>query len=316
MSARQTGTGPRLIKASGVLAALTASLLLGACAQSGEAPLQTLARAENWRKEAPALRRAKTEREKATEHWIAQHAENPRDLEAAINYARTLKAAGQKEQALAVLQHASIYNGESRELASEYGRLALELGQVSVAQTLLAAADDPASPDWQVVSARGTVLAKQGHYKDAIPLVERALTLAPDHPSLLNNLAMAYAANGQAETAETVLRHAVKAKDSDARVRQNLALVLALQGKYDEAKQVAAQDLPPETAAANVDFLRRMVRIDPRPSGAPARQAGAADQAPALRGSAFEAAAEPELGNWATQMAKAPAPARAEPSPR
>jgi Flp pilus assembly protein TadD len=304
------------MNAPGVLAALTATLLLGACAKSAEAPLQTLSRSEDQQKEVDAPGRAKTELEKATEYWGRQHAQNSRDLKAAISYARNLKASGRKEQALSVLQHASIYHGENRELASEYGRLALDLGQVSLAEKLLAAADDPANPDWRIESARGTALAKQGNYKDAIPLFEHALTLAPEHPSLLNNLALAYAAGGQADTAEALLRRAVIAKESDARVRQNLALVLGLQGKYDESKQVATLDLPPETAAANVDLIRKMVRAAPQPSGAPPTQAKAADAALALRSGASEPAPGSDVDNWVTEVAQAPASASFSRPPR
>ena len=41
-------------------------------------------------------------------------------------------------------------------------------------------------------------------------------------------------------------------------MRQNLALVLGLKGRYDEAEQVLAQDLGPAEAAANVRELRAM----------------------------------------------------------
>jgi Flp pilus assembly protein TadD len=310
MAGRQTNAGPWLIKAPGVLAALTATLLLGACAQTAEAPLHTLSQAGDQKNEAETPGRAKTELEKATEYWGRQYAQNPRDRKAAISYARNLKAGGQKEQALAVLQHASIYNGENRELASEYGRLALEVDQVSLAEKLLTAADDPSNPDWRVVSARGTVLAKQGNYKDAIPLFERALALAPEHPSLLNNLALAQAASGQADAAEALLRRAAKAADGDARIRQNLALVLGLQGKFDEAKQVAAQDLPSDAAPANVNSLRKTVRLAPQQSVAPVTQDKAAGAAPALRGGANETAAASGADPWVTQVAQSPVPRR------
>ena len=63
---------------------------------------------------------------------------------------------------------------------------------------MLEIAEDPMKPDWRIISARGTVLAKQGQYKDAIPFFERAQSLAPDQQSVLNNLALAYTMNGDA----------------------------------------------------------------------------------------------------------------------
>ena len=86
---------------------------------------------------------------------------------------------------------------------------------VSLPDRWLETADDPAKPDWRVISARGTVLAKQGSYREAIPLYERALSLAPDQPSILNNLALAQAMQGHADRAESLLRRAAAADGKD-----------------------------------------------------------------------------------------------------
>ena len=243
-----------------VVATVLAAMLLGACANVPKlSDTFMLADAAVADKEDPS-KPPQTELEKALGYWGKENAKNPRDLKAAISYSKNLKAAGQKEQALAVLQNASVYHGSNRELASEYGRLALDAGQTSLAQKLLEVADDPANPDWKIISARGTAFAKQGQYKQAIPLYERALLLSPNQPSVVSNLAMAHAASGEAPRAEAMLRTVSDAPDSDPKVRQNLALVLGLQGKYDEARIVSAKDIPVENATANVEYVRQMVR--------------------------------------------------------
>ena len=45
--------------------------------------------------------------------------------------------------------------------------------------------------------------------------------------------------------------------------------MLGLQGKYDEAKQAIASDVPPDRAAANVEYLRQMVKLEPKPMPKP-----------------------------------------------
>ena len=170
---------------------------------------------------------------------------------------------GRKQQALAVLQQSGMFHADSRELAGEYGRLALDLGQMNVAEKLLAFADDPAKPDWRVISARGMVLAKQGKYAESIPYFDRALTLKQNHPSLLNNLALAHAMTGDANKAEGLLRQAADAGASEAKIRQNLALVLGLQGKYQESTQIASRDMPADTAAADTAYLRKLTQLAP-----------------------------------------------------
>ncbi|HEU4379182.1 MAG TPA: tetratricopeptide repeat protein [Hyphomicrobiaceae bacterium] len=192
------------------------------------------------------------------------YAKNPKDAQTALNFARNLKAQGEKQQALAVMQQASDANPTHKGIAGEYGRLLLEFNHITQAEKLLELADDPTNPDWKVVSARGTVFAKQSQYSKAVPLFERALQLAPDQPSVMSNLALAYAMEGKVEKAEPLLRRAA-ALGGDARVNQNLALVLGLQGKYDEAKQTMAADIPPDRAAANIDYLKQMVKAEPKP---------------------------------------------------
>lgn len=168
---------------------------------------------------------------KATEYWGTVYAKDPSDGEAAYNYARNLKAAGEKQQALMVLQSSIDMNPQHRGILSEYGRLALEFDQISLAQKLLERADDPLQPDWRVVSARGTVFAKQGLYSEAIPFYERAMQLAPEKASVLNNLALAYTMEGKQDKAEPLLRKAALIGKDDERVQKNLALVLGPQGK-------------------------------------------------------------------------------------
>ena len=250
----------RMRRISIVLPAALAAMLISACSKAKIDEPMALSDA----KAGDAAKPQQTELERAIEYWGKQYASSPKDLKAAINYAKNLKAAGDKERALGVLQSASVLHGANKELASEYGRLALDMGQAGLAQQLLEVADDPAKPDWKIISARGTALAKQGQYSQAIPLYERALLMVPNQPSIVSNLAMAHAANGDAPRAEALLRGIADGPGSDPKIRQNLALVLGLQGKYDEAKLISAKDVPAETATANVEYVRQMVRATPQ----------------------------------------------------
>jgi Flp pilus assembly protein TadD len=59
--------------------------------------------------------------------------------------------------------------------------------------------------------------------------------------------------------AESTLRRASAQADADTRVRQNLALVVGLQGRLAEAESIARVDLPSEESAANVTYLRKIL---------------------------------------------------------
>ena len=298
-------TSSGFIRATGTartVAAVFVCLAVGACT-SGSGPLDLASSPVN--DPDVAAKDTRTDIAKATDASGKEFAKEPRNADKALAYARNLKAIGEKRQALAVLQQAASFNAGHRALNSEYGRLALEFDQLSLAQQLLEAADDPANPDWRLISARGTVLAKLGKYRDAVPLYERALALAPNQPSVLNNLALAHAMEGQADQAEPLLKRAAAADSKDPRVNQNLALVLGLQGKYDEARVVAARDLPAANAADNVDYVRRIVKLEPRPMSqpqpAPPRLAKAPVARPGLRGPAVD----DSTAGWAPTVALA-----------
>lgn len=288
---------------AGITTTLAATLLLGGCAGMGETGLPQLASASPPPATDTATPgRQQTELERAVEYWGKEYGKNPRNLDAALAYAKNLKAMGQKSQALAVLQTSATFNGSDRRLASEYGRLALEMDQVGAAAQLLEAADDPANPDWRVISARGTALAKQGKYTEAIPFYERAMTLSREQPSILNNLAMAYMMSGQAQKAEPLLRQAAQMNGADTKVRQNLALVLGAQGRHDEAAQIAASAASPESAAYNADIMRRMVKADPSKTPPKATTQVARGQTPALKSTTATAAA---ATGWQPRVADA-----------
>ncbi len=288
-----------------VLAVAVLCAGLGACAQSGSSPLDLSETAppKNETTVGTIPGDPKTDLAKATAYWGKEFSKNPRDAKNALSYARNLKAMGEKRQAMMVLQQASIFHASNREINGEYGRLALEFDQLSVAQKLLEHADDPAKPDWRVISARGTVLAKQGSYAAAIPFYERAMTLAPDQPSIQSNLALAHAMNGDAQRAETLLKRAA-ASGTDARVNQNLALVQSLQGKYTDAQTTARRDLTAEDAAANIDYLRSIVKLDAQPASLaeapPAERVATPKAAPPPRLKGTTTAAETPSASWST----------------
>lgn len=295
-----------------VLAVAVLCAGLGACAQSGSSPLDLAQSAppKNETTVGTIPGDPKTDLAKATEYWGKEFSKNPRDAKNALSYARNLKAMGEKRQAMMVLQQASIFHASNREINGEYGRLALEFDQLSVAQKLLEHADDPAKPDWRVISARGTVLAKQGSYAAAIPFYERAMTLAPDQPSIQSNLALAHAMSGDAQRAETLLKRAA-ASGTDARVNQNLALVQSLQGKYADAQTTARRDLSSEDAAANVEYLRSIVKLDAQPAALteapPVERVATTPKAtppPRLKGTTTAAEAPP--ASWSTVVAGQP----------
>ena len=251
----------RLGKAAPVLLALT----LSGCATvpDGQALLTTMDRAEQTGSLSPMDARPPSDAASARDYWAAAYAKNPHDEKAVISFSRALKADRAKDKAMSVLQQAAIYNPDSKIIAAEEGRLALDMGQSDLAEKLLARANDPVHPDWRVLNALGTLQAQRNDRAGAQGFFERAAQLAPNDPGVLNNLALSYALGGDPAKAETLLRKAAAAGGNAARIRQNLARVLGVEGTYDEAQQLAAADLGTDKAEANRAYMQDMVAATP-----------------------------------------------------
>jgi Flp pilus assembly protein TadD len=238
-------------RSSALAITLALAAALSACAQNrgdvtGAIPSSVKMSAADWRLRADSL----AERYRA----------NPSDPEIAIAYAQALRATSQYSQATAVLQQASIRNPRHTGVLGAYGRALADLGQYDQALDVLSRAHTPDQPDWRILNVQGAVLDQMGNHVDARRCYETALKIAPDEPSVLSNLGLSYALARDLPNAEKTLKQAASRPNPEPRIRQNLALVLGLQGKFQEAERVAADDLPPEEARANIAYMREMMK--------------------------------------------------------
>jgi Flp pilus assembly protein TadD len=191
--------------------------------------------------------------------WGDRYRANPNDPEVAIHYAQSLRGSGQRAQAVAVLEQASLRNPKHMELLGAYGRALADVGNYQQALDVLGRAHTPDRPDWHILSVQGAVLDQMGRHQDAQRYYETALKIVPDEPTVLSNLGLSYALSKDLPRAESTLRRAATGSHVDPRVRQNLALVIGLQGRFAEAETIARADLPPDEASANVAYLRQML---------------------------------------------------------
>jgi Flp pilus assembly protein TadD len=188
-----------------------------------------------------------------------KYAADPKNKAIALSYASALQIDGRTDQSLAVMRKAVIYHPKDRDVLAAYGKALAADGQLEQALDAIRRAETPEYPDWRLVSAEGAILDQLGQTDQARELYHKALDLKPNEPSVLSNLGISYLLKGDLKSAETYLRSANGQSGADSRIRQNLALVVGLQGRFDEAQKIASADLPPDEAAANVAYLRQMI---------------------------------------------------------
>jgi Flp pilus assembly protein TadD len=183
----------------------------------------------------------------------------PRNKEIGLRYATVLGMTGKHTQALAVMQQVAIAHPTDRQVLASYGKAQAAAGQLEQALVTINRAQTPDHPDWRLYSAEGAVLDQLGRSAEARQKYRLALQTHPNEPSVMSNLGMSYVLSGDLKTAEGHMRNAAQQPSADSRVRQNLALVIGLQGRFSEAETIARQELSQQQADTNVTYLRSML---------------------------------------------------------
>jgi Flp pilus assembly protein TadD len=191
--------------------------------------------------------------------WSKRYEADPGEKVASINYARALRALTRYSQAVAVLQTAAVKAPKDFDILGAYGKALADSGQLQQAADVLSRSYTPENPNWSDMSAQGSVADQLGDHEQAKEFYRGALKIEPNEPTVLSNLGLSYALTKQLPQAETTLRQAVAQPSADRRVRDNLALVLSLEGKFAEAQRISERDMSPEDAAANVAAIRQMI---------------------------------------------------------
>jgi Flp pilus assembly protein TadD len=240
---------------------LCAALSLGACSkrtaqlESGVDPVET----------ASIKPRAGEPSFKKTRDLSAQWGKNQGDMTIGMAFAKSLAELGQAEQQVEVYKTLSTHNRANPKAQAEIGKELLKLGKAGPALPMLELAAADPGVSWQTLSALGSAYDQQGRYKLAREKYQAALVQSPKNASVLNNMAMSHSLEGDLKKAESVLRDALDSAGAVAgnenfnRVRQNLALVVGLQGRFDEARKIASEDLPQDQVEANLAYLEKML---------------------------------------------------------
>lgn len=183
----------------------------------------------------------------------------PRDRNTIVNYAAALRVGGQADQAASVLEAGLAAYPNDEQIRLAYAKALTAAGRFDQALAVLDDAIDPASPDWDALSVKGAVLDQMGRNAEARQLYQQALLEAPGEASLEANLGLSYAMTSELPAAEQHLRKAVRMRGASSQVRQNLALVVGLQGRFDEARALYSAELSPDQVEANMAYIRALL---------------------------------------------------------
>jgi Flp pilus assembly protein TadD len=245
-------------------ALLTSAAALSACATAPTATEKAAVQAIQAKSIIPASRAERDAADRGdllsqAKFWGAEYDKNPTDYETALKFARVLRAMGSSQRSSEVSAQALTSKPNDIELTLIYAQAELDQGRPDMAVTPLARAEGAGAGDWRMLSIIGVVMDQMDRSSDAQAYYARALALSPGNAKILSNQALSYALSGQPAKAEQILRGVVDRPDADPRMRQNLVLVLGVQGKFDEAKAAAGPTVPRELVDASQEYFKALL---------------------------------------------------------
>ncbi|WP_151448050.1 tetratricopeptide repeat protein [Lacisediminimonas profundi] len=179
--------------------------------------------------------------EKLAEARAALHetrAEGEEDrVQLLVAEAQILRSANQVEEAMTVLEAGIAKLPENPDLLYDYAMLAEKLDKLDVMETALRKVIRISPTNQHAYNALGYSLAERNmRLEEAFTLIERALSLAPEDPFIMDSMGWVQFRLGRLKEAEALLRKAYSIRP-DPEIAVHLGEVLWVIGQRDDARK-------------------------------------------------------------------------------
>ena len=190
--------------------------------------------------------------------------EGERDLvQVALAEAQILREASQGDAAFAVLGKALTKFPNNTDLLYDYAMVAEKANDLDVMEKSLRRVIELAPANQNAYNALGYSFAERNiRLPEAYTLVEKALTIAPDDPFIMDSLGWVQFRLGKLKEAEDLLRRAYAARP-DPEIAVHLGEVLWVRGQKDDAQKFwrAANTKDPKNDALKSTLARLRVSL-------------------------------------------------------
>lgn len=177
--------------------------------------------------------------------WSNEYNLNPADLESALKLSAAVRKLGNPGRAVEITQTTRALYPRNPYLMAEFAAALIASERSLDAIPILNEGLSTTPSYGRLWSLKGAALDQQERYAEARQNYDRALRITPNDPNVMANIGLSHALSGDPATAEGWLRRAVSMPNASDSVRQNLILVLQLQGKMDEAQRLSGMTRQP-----------------------------------------------------------------------
>jgi Flp pilus assembly protein TadD len=245
------------------------------------------------------------------------------DIEGNVRQAHMLRLAGNYEEAIHHLSQLMLVASDDPRVVGEYGKTLAQMGRAQDAAQFLTRAQQLNGNDWTIYSALGVAYDQLGNQTEAQAAYQRALSLRPGEPSVLNNYALSRLLAHDPEGARRLAAQTRAAGgEADPQIKRNLAMIDEM-APMTAAEKLAEKAKETNTAAAHAPapVQAASAQAAPQPKTAdapqPAPVSTAAHTAATTPANAATVTAKPVPGEMAkpeiakTEVAKTAAPVAA-----
>ena len=192
------------------------------------------------------------------------HEQNESDFEALLGLGTAMSRLGAHDEAVRTLRKALAVSPGDPDARRELGNALVALGQPSLAIAEFEASFDK-KQDARCLNGIGVALDMMGEQVAAQEQYQAGLRLEPGNASIRNNLALSLAVSGKYPDSLRLLEPIARQPQATPRQRQNLALIYGLAGERDKAAAVARIDLDEISVRRNLAFYETLRAMnDPR----------------------------------------------------
>jgi Flp pilus assembly protein TadD len=192
------------------------------------------------------------------------HQIDGRNFEALLGLGRSLSRVGANDEAAAALREALDRKPGDLEALRELGNVLIALGRPSLAISEFEAVLQK-KHDSRTFNGMGVALDMLGDQGAAQAHYRAGLEIDPSNVSIRNNLALSLAVSGKYAEAVRLLESVTGGVGATPRERQNLALVYGLAGEWEKSARVARLDLDEQAVRRNLAFYQTLKALgDPR----------------------------------------------------
>ena len=165
-------------------------------------------------------------------------------------------------------EQATIAHSGNKALLAGYGRALADNGNFQRAFDVLSRAHSPDNPDWRILSVQGTALDQLGRHDEARRYYASACRSCPTSRRCCPISACPTFCRRICRKPKRPSAAPTRSARADARVRQNLGLVVGLQGRFAEAETIVQG----RSAGGGSGGQCRLSEADAEPQGQSARR--------------------------------------------